>query len=457
MAEKSNNDGKKENSNAKKTPKKSTSGAKSNGSKASSTKSTSSKSNTTKSTSSKSGSTKTSATRSGTANKSSASKSDTQKAVEKVYKSARKTAKKHGKLRQFNIAVTVLLVVALTCGMVYYFVFYEPKDNTPGGNKVTSFTFDVYQEENLNHFNIIENRGKLEVHYIDVGQADCILIKLPDGRNMLIDAGGKKDTIKAYLDKEGVRVIDYALLTHTDSDHVESFDDVLSWYEIKNLFIPKLYPNWKAGKELNRYKDITAETKIGVIDTKGYYEFFTKAHDETYTDESGKTQKAKVYPNVDFMNISGTGYEIDIYCMADETYNKEFKTAAQKNEISPSVVLTYQGKQFLFTGDGIGTSHDNFVKEYNKRNTKEMDFDVYKAAHHGSSTHSSNNEEFLKMIKTEYTVISVKEGSYNDMPSVAVMENMIKYGNKIYRTDKYGDVVFGVKDNTLYTPEQMAA
>ena len=387
-------------------------------------------------------------------------KSDGQKKAEKVYNKAKKTAKKHGKLRQFNIAVAILLVLALIAGLVYYFVFYEPVEDKTQENLSGSFTFDTYVEENLNNFSIIENRGDLEVHYINVGQADCILILLPDGRNMLIDAGGTGDYrthLKEYLQKQGIKTIDYALLTHTDADHVESFDYVLDWCEVKNIFIPQLYPSYKAGTSDNRYTDITADRKVGVISTREYYDFFTRADDETYV-ENGAKYSAKVYANAGFMNISGTGYEIDIYCMPASTYNKEFKTAAEKNEVSPSVVLTYQDKQFLFTGDGIGTSHNNFLKEFSKRNPGvDMDFDVYKAAHHGSSTHGSNYDEFLQEIETEYSVISVKEGEYNDVPSKTVMANMEKYGNKIYRTDKYGDVVFGVRDNKLYTPEQMAA
>lgn len=392
-------------------------------------------------------------------NQNSKSNANIEKKVKKTYKTAKKNAKKKGKLKQFYIVVALLLVLAIAAGVVWYFFFYEMPDDT-NNNLSTSFTFDVYDEANFNNYSIVENRGKLEVHYINVGQADCILIMLPDGRNMLIDAGGQKDYnkhLKEYLAKNKIKTIDYALLTHTDADHVESFDDVLDICEVKNLFIPQLYPSWEAGTAKNRYKDITADRKDGVINTKAYYDFFTRADDETYK-ENGMSYDAKVFPNVDFMNISGEGYEIDIFCMPKSTYNKKFSTAKQKNEISPTVVLTYQGYQFLFTGDGVGTSHDNFLNEFRKRNPGvNPDFDVYKAAHHGSATEESNNAAFLEEIETEYTVISVKEGSYNDVPSDTVMKNMKKYGNKIYRTDLYGDVVFGVENNLLLTPEQMVA
>lgn len=364
-------------------------------------------------------------------------KSDGQKKAEKVYKKAKKTAKKHGKLRQFNIAVAILLTLALIAGLVYYFVFYEPKTTT-----------------------IVEGLPDLEVHYINVGQADSILIKLPDGKNMLIDAGGTgtyREHLEDYLKKEKIKTIDYALLTHADADHVESFDYVLDWCEVKNVYMPKLYPSYNLDKGNNRYESLIGDRKNGLISTKEYYDFCTRVDDETYV-ENGSVHSAKVFANEGYRQIVGTGYEIEIYSMPSSTYDKVFNDAAEKNEISPTVLLKCQGIQFLFTGDGIGTSHNNFLKEYSKRNPLvDPDFDVYKAAHHGSSTHGSNYDEFLKEIETEYTVISVNEGEYNDVPSKTVMANMEKYGNKIYRTDKYGDVVFGVRDSKLYTPEQMAA
>lgn len=389
-------------------------------------------------------------------------KSDTQKKAEKVYKKAKKTAKKHGKLRQFNIAVAILLVLALVAGLVYYFVFYEPVEDKTQGNLSGSFTFDTYVEEDLDNFSIIENRGDLEVHYINVGQADCILILLPDGRNMLIDAGGSQKTIIDYLNKEGVKIIDYALLTHTDADHVGSFDVVLDNFEVKNLFIPQLYPNWEAGTDKNRYTDITADRKIGVIDTKGYYDFFTRADDETYV-ENGAKYSAKVYANAGFMNISGTGYEIDIYCMPASVYNKDFEEgndALNKNEVSPSVIITYQGKQFLFTGDATGSSHENFMAMYKERNPNtDLDVDVYKVAHHGSAKEESNNKKFINEIEAEYAVISVGDGNKYGHPHKEAVDNIMAYSQfkKLYRTDKYGDVVFGVRDSKLYTPEEMAA
>ena len=54
--------------------------------------------------------------------------------------------------------------------------------------------------------------GELSVHFIDVGQGDCTLVMMPDGKNMLIDAGNKENShdITDYLSANGVKKIDYA-------------------------------------------------------------------------------------------------------------------------------------------------------------------------------------------------------------------------------------------------------
>ena len=61
----------------------------------------------------------------------------------------------------------------------------------------------------------------LEVHFIDVGQADAALV-LCDGESMLIDGGNSEDSdvIYTYLEKQKVEELDYMVCTHAHEDHV---------------------------------------------------------------------------------------------------------------------------------------------------------------------------------------------------------------------------------------------
>jgi competence protein ComEC len=69
--------------------------------------------------------------------------------------------------------------------------------------------------------------GELRVHFIPVGQGDATLVELPDGRNLLVDAGGRRlgsdpgrRTVVPYLHRLGIGHLDGVIATHADIDHV---------------------------------------------------------------------------------------------------------------------------------------------------------------------------------------------------------------------------------------------
>ena len=65
--------------------------------------------------------------------------------------------------------------------------------------------------------------GELRVHFLDVGQGDCTLVELPDGKVMLIDggdgSGASNKNLLRHLNALKIEVIDYLIVTHTDADH----------------------------------------------------------------------------------------------------------------------------------------------------------------------------------------------------------------------------------------------
>ena len=72
--------------------------------------------------------------------------------------------------------------------------------------------------------------GELEIHVIDVGQGDAILVVSPDGFVMLLDAGeeGQAPSVLGYLDSQGLTELDYTMVSHMHDDHLGSMDDVLN-------------------------------------------------------------------------------------------------------------------------------------------------------------------------------------------------------------------------------------
>ena len=96
-------------------------------------------------------------------------------------------------------------------------------------------------EENTQKLvNVEESNENLKVHFIDVGQADCILLE-QSGHFMLIDAGNNDDgnIVVDYLKKQGVTKLDYIIGTHAHEDHIGGIDDVINNFDEDKIFFPK--------------------------------------------------------------------------------------------------------------------------------------------------------------------------------------------------------------------------
>jgi hypothetical protein len=95
--------------------------------------------------------------------------------------------------------------------------------------------------------------GELEIHFLDVGQADCTLIRC-DGYTMLVDTGvdDQGTKIQNYLRKQGIERLDYLVLTHSDADHIGSADVILTKFEIGTIFMSDFEKDTKYCGEMLR-------------------------------------------------------------------------------------------------------------------------------------------------------------------------------------------------------------
>ena len=97
-----------------------------------------------------------------------------------------KKAKRRAAIVGFLMAVWVVAV-----GAMYYFDI-KPLD--------VDFFEGKYKSWYISADDFVASDGNLQVRYLDIGQGDCILVQLPDGKNMLIDAGkNNKDTEEKIL------------------------------------------------------------------------------------------------------------------------------------------------------------------------------------------------------------------------------------------------------------------
>ena len=230
----------------------------------------------------------------------------------------------------------------------------------------------------------------LLVDFIDVGQADSILIRNQD-KTMLIDAGTNEagEMVVNYLDNLGITKIDYLIGTHPHEDHIGGLDDVINQFDIGQIYMPKIQTTTKTFEDVleaiqNKNLTVTSPNKGDKIELgQAIGEFMTNP----ILDE-------------DNLNIS-----------------------------SLIIRLEFGNHSFLFMGD---------AEIENEETIDWPKTDVLKVGHHGSNTSSSEN--FLKQIQPKYSVIMVGEGNSYKLPTQDTLDKLQKIGSQIYRTDENGTI-----------------
>lgn len=242
----------------------------------------------------------------------------------------------------------------------------------------------------------IENKNIMKVNYIDVGQGDSILVQV-NGKNLLIDAGPNDNTDKliSYLNKQNIKKLDYVVATHPHEDHIGGMDVVIKKYEIGQFYAPKKTANTK-----------TFESMITALKSKNL-----------------KINSAKAGINLDL----GENTKCEI--LAPNSTNYE-----DVNNYSAVIKITYGDSKFLFTGDAEKLSEKEILsKNY------DIDSDVLKVGHHGSSTSSS--KAFLDKVSPKIAVISLGKNNDYGHPHKETTAELKKRNIQTYRTDIDGSVV----------------
>lgn len=234
--------------------------------------------------------------------------------------------------------------------------------------------------------------SSLRVSFIDVGHGDSEFIELPNGETLLIDAGTNETgaDVVSYISSLGYTSIDYVVGTHPHEDHIGGLDDVIRTFDIGSVYMPKVTADTK-----------TFEDVLDAVAEKGL---------------SINTAKAGVsIVDVEDLSVKMLAPVLDEY---DNT-----------NDYSAVIKVVYGDTSFLFTGD---------AEEYAESLiTGDVDSDVLKVGHHGSST--STGEAFLERVSPSYAVISCGLGNSYGHPHTETIEKL--GGIPVFRTDEMGTIV----------------
>lgn len=361
-----------------------------------------------------------------------------------------RTAKRN--LFIFIVAVILVIVVA---AVIIYFAAPDVFD------KILAAFDDKSQSQGTTDPPLVRGEGELMVHFIDVGQGDCILILFPDGKDMLIDCANynnssdyRTETLDYIDDYVTDGQLDYLMLTHCDSDHVYFMDEVLEEYRVSNVFMPNVLATHDEVESANIDEaKLDMFTDKDTVETACYADFFVGALTES---------DCNIYLNVDpdentnAIVITDDGvqdpdapdtdatYRLTFYCPTQEYYDESnLGDAKKRNAISPIGILEYNGFRLVLTGDSNEINEPTFVERVGGN----LDCDVLKVGHHGSE--SSSTEEFLDAIDCEYAVISCNaEGNTFYHPRQTTLDRFVERDMTIYRTDNNGNIVLTVRDES---------
>ncbi|EQB86208.1 competence protein ComEC [Clostridium punense] len=238
-------------------------------------------------------------------------------------------------------------------------------------------------------------KGELKVHFLDVGQADSILIQQGE-QSMLVDAGNNDDgnLVKDYLQKQGIKNLEFLVGTHPHEDHIGGLDYVINAFKVGKLYMPKASSNTKT------FTDVVNAAK-----NKGLS--FTAPN----PGESFKLGEA----TVTILSPNGSGYE-------------------DLNNYSIVVKVAFGNTSFLLTGDAEDVSEKEIMaKGFDVSST------VLKVGHHGSN--SSTTLEFLSKVNPKYAVISVGKDNTYGHPKQNILDRLKGKGIPVYRTDESGTII----------------
>nr|WP_242833551.1 lamin tail domain-containing protein [Desulfosporosinus youngiae] len=240
------------------------------------------------------------------------------------------------------------------------------------------------------------NHGILQVHFLDVGQADSALLISPGGEAILIDGGNNDDGPKVvdYLKAQGVRELSAIVATHPHEDHIGGLDSVLQSIPTKTVYMPNAASNTR-----------TFEDFIAAVNTSG-----------------AEKIQAKSGVNLNIPDLTG------VFLAPNNSGYKEL------NNFSAVLKVTYGKVAFLFEGDAEDISEAEMLK-----NGQDLKANVLKVGHHGSN--SSTTSGFLKAVAPQHAIISVGADNEYGHPTPAILDRLAKAGTNVYRTDQSGTII----------------
>lgn len=237
----------------------------------------------------------------------------------------------------------------------------------------------------------IKESTNLNIYFLDVGQADSILIE-SNNKYTLVDAGNNSDGSKLvkFFKDMGIPSFDYVVATHAHEDHIGGMDDIVNNFEVDNFYIPDYITTTK-----------TFEDLLNALESNNVALQVPK-----------KTDK---------------------FSMGDVSFEVLYVDGSSQDINDSSIVLRikYGSNSFLLMGDVSSKVEKKILND-------NISSDLIKVGHHGSKNSSSS--EFLDKVRPQFAIISVGQKNNYDHPNKALLSRLESRDIKTYRTDIDGTI-----------------
>lgn len=296
--------------------------------------------------------------------------------------------------RYFKNALVLLITVLLTvsgCGCDLNFTASDGVEITCSGS--------------------VEGTGELTLRFLYVGQADCTLVSLPDGKTLLVDGGNDSDgkKIVGYIESLGIERLDMVVATHPHEDHIGGLDKILEAFPAGAIYAPALPAS--AEPDTKNYREFTAAAKAQACGLS------TAAAGQMLYDANG----------------------VQILCLSPDARD----VYSDMNNYSIVLKITYGSRSFLLMGDA-----ENEVESVLLHEGYALSADLIKAGHHGSKT--SSFKAFIQAVSPGYAILSCGRKNSYGFPHAKTLETFAAAGTQVFTLSESGSV-FAVSDGKNLT------
>jgi competence protein ComEC len=250
---------------------------------------------------------------------------------------------------------------------------------------------------------LLHPTNNLEIHFIDVGYGDAILLKLPSSEWIMVDGGPEEqaDSLSRYLGERGVGRIGLVVVTHFHPDHSGGIPRILTDFPVNKVVLGP-----------GALDDPEGWHVIALAQRKGIPIFTAKRGDRIEAFES---------ISIEIMHPS--------------------EPAPDPNNSSVVLRVLFGGVCVLLAADILPPAERELIAQFGD----ELACDILKAPHHGNRT----TEDFVLTVEPRWAIISVGPNPWGapDPETIRVYKNA---GATVLRTDETGHIVLTTDGDNIH-------